>query len=79
MAGTCPWASSLHGCQSYSLPWEGHVTFISLLIVFPALDVVILRKDRGTRKKGRAEIYVLEPRLSFRAKREEGWTTAPTC
>lgn len=50
-----------------------------MLIVFPALDVVILRKDRGTRKKGRAEIYVLEPRLSFRAKREEGWTTAPTC
>lgn len=68
MAGICPWQiSSAHGCQSYCLPWEGHVTFISLLIVLPALDVVILRKDRGARKKGRTKIHILEPRLNSRA------------
>ena len=48
-----------------------------MLIVLPALDVVILRKDTGVRKKGRAKIYILEARLNSRAKREEGWDTAP--
>lgn len=46
MVRTCFLALSLHGCQPPSPSWEGHITFISLLIVFPALDVVILGKDR---------------------------------
>ena len=69
--------SYLQEYQSYSLTWKGHVTFISLLIVLPALDVVILRKDTGVRKKGRAKINILEARPNSRAKREEGWDTAP--
>lgn len=45
----CPLVSDLHRCQSPSCTCEGYVTFISLLIVLPALDVVVLRKVRGRR------------------------------
>lgn len=53
---TCPLASSPDECQSPSLTWEGHITFISLLIVLPTLDVVILGKDSEGQGEGGVEI-----------------------
>lgn len=65
----CP---SSHGCQTPPPHcWEGHATFISLLIVLPALDVVILGKDRGMgRKEGPNHISGL--RLNCRERDERG-------
>ena len=45
---------------SVTFPCKGHVTFISLLIVLPALDVVILGKDRVGEGEGKG--YDLQPR-----------------
>lgn len=53
MIRTCPLVSSPHGCQLPSPMWEGHVTFISLLTVLPAPDVVVLGKDRAGEGEGK--------------------------
>lgn len=77
---TCSLALSLHGCLSPSPFWEGHITFISLLIILPALDVVILGKDReGQGRRDRLRCTYHDRGSAPRRGRVKAWATAFTC